>query len=72
MKCISPPLKLTYPSYSDLVESISRIVYMAISFSKLNPRSTSLSFEEAQIHGTLLSKAFHIQPDLDKLASANL
>lgn len=58
VKCIFLPLKLTYTSYSDLVESISRTVYMTISFSKLNPRSTSLCFEEAQIHGTFISKGF--------------
>lgn len=58
MKCIFPPLKLTYTSYSDLGESISRIVNMTISFSKLNPRCTSLGFEEAQIHGTFISKGF--------------
>lgn len=46
MKCIFRSLKLTYASYSDLVESVCRIVYVTISFSKLNPRSTSLCFNE--------------------------
>lgn len=67
VKCIFALLKLTYACYCDLVESISRIVYMTISFLNINPRSTSLCFVEAQIHGT-----FMFQPDSDKLASANL